>query len=454
MRKKIYCLLLMTMMCVGICWGADHKFVLVIDAGHGGHDTGAPGAFSKEKNINLSVALAFGKYVENNCPDVKVIYTRKTDVFVTLAGRADIANKAKADLFVSIHTNALPNGRIARGLQSYTLTLSKAGTNLEVAKRENSVIELEGNDRQHLAKYDPNSPENQVMFELMQSQNMERSVEFARFVQKDVCAMAGRLDKGVYQANLAVLRLTSMPACLIELGFITTPDEEEFLNTSAGVDALARGIYNAFAHYKNKYGGKGAPYKNPAEPILSTPKQPVKVAEAPVAESKPKTEERVVVKDEPDVRSKESGVKSQETDARKETPKKVETSKKVEAPKKVETPKKVEAPKKVETPKNVEAKKETPKTTVSNSKPVFKVQIFAINRVLRPGSQQLKGHAEAEYFKDGNVVKYTIGSSANYQEMVNLRKTLLKDFPEAFVIAFKDGEKMDVNKAIEESKKK
>ena len=133
MRKKIYCLLLMTMMCVGICWGADHKFVLVIDAGHGGHDTGAPGAFSKEKNINLSVALAFGKYVENNCPDVKVIYTRKTDVFVTLAGRADIANKAKADLFVSIHTNALPNGRIARGLQSYTLTLSKAGTNLLLA---------------------------------------------------------------------------------------------------------------------------------------------------------------------------------------------------------------------------------------------------------------------------------------------------------------------------------
>lgn len=414
MRKKIYCLLLMTMMCVGICWGADHKFVLVIDAGHGGHDTGAPGAFSKEKNINLSVALAFGKYVENNCPDVKVIYTRKTDVFVTLAGRADIANKAKADLFVSIHTNALPNGRIARGLQSYTLTLSKAGTNLEVAKRENSVIELEGNDRQHLAKYDPNSPENQIMFELMQSQNMERSVEFARFVQKDVCAMAGRLDKGVYQANLAVLRLTSMPACLIELGFITTPDEEEFLNTSAGVDALARGIYNAFAHYKNKYGGKGAPYKNPAEPILSTPKQPVKPVETTVSE--------------PGARGKEQGARSEDSDVRKTTPKKVETPK-------------------------VETKKAAPKPVVSNSKPVFKVQIFTINRVLRPGSQQLKGHSDAEYFKDGNSVKYTIGSSANYQEMVSLRKTLLKDFPEAFVIAFKDGEKMDINKAIEESKK-
>ena len=215
----------MLVLAVTVASAADNKFVLVIDAGHGGHDTGAPGAFSKEKDINLTVALAFGKYVERNCQDVRVIYTRKTDVFVTLAGRAEIANKAKADLFVSIHTNALPNGRIARGLQSYTLTLSKAGTNLEVAKRENAVIELEGNDRQHLAKYDPNSPENQVMFELMQSQNMERSVEFALFVQKDVCAMAGRADKGVHQANLAVLRLTSMPACLIELGFITPSDE-------------------------------------------------------------------------------------------------------------------------------------------------------------------------------------------------------------------------------------
>lgn len=414
MRKKICCLLLMTLMCVGICCGADDKFVLVIDAGHGGHDTGAPGSFSKEKNINLAVALAFGKYVESNCPDVKVIYTRKTDVFVTLAGRADIANKAKADLFVSIHTNALPNGRIARGLQSYTLTLSKAGTNLEVAKRENSVIELEGNDRQHLAKYDPNSPENQIMFELMQSQNMERSVDFARFVQKDVCAMAGRADKGVFQANLAVLRLTSMPACLIELGFITTSDEEEYLNSSAGVDALARGIYNAFAHYKNKYGSKGTPYKNPAEPILSTPKQPVKPVETTVSE--------------PGARGQEQGTRSQDSDVRKTTPKKVETPK-------------------------VETKKAAPKPVVSNSKPVFKVQIFTINRVLRPGSQQLKGHSDAEYFKDGNSVKYTIGSSANYQEMVSLRKTLLKDFPEAFVIAFKDGEKMDINKAIEESKK-
>ena len=420
MRKKIQLLLWLLMLTVTVASAADNKFVLVIDAGHGGHDTGAPGAFSKEKDINLSVALAFGKYVERNCQDVRVIYTRKTDVFVTLAGRAEIANKAKADLFISIHTNALPNGRIARGLQSYTLTLSKAGTNLEVAKRENSVIELEGNDRQHLAKYDPNSPENQVMFELMQSQNMERSVEFARFVQKDVCAMAGRADKGVHQANLAVLRLTSMPACLIELGFITTSDEESFLNTTSGVDNLARGIYNAFAHYKNKYGGRGTPYKNPQEPILTTPQQAPKGVEEPKMQE-PKAE------------------------TKKETPKEEPVQSVKQTAKPVAKP----AAKPVEKPSAKPVQKPT-----SSSKPVFKVQIFTINRVLRPGSQQLKGHTDTEYFKDGNLVKYTIGSSANYQEMVALRKTLLKDFPEAFVIAFKDGEKMDVNKAIEESKKK
>lgn len=425
MKKKILFLIWALFLSVVVGMAADKKFVLVIDAGHGGHDTGAPGAYSKEKDINLTVALAFGKYVERNCPDVQVIYTRKTDVFVTLAGRADIANKAKADLFVSIHTNALPNGRIARGLQSYTLTLSKAGTNLEVAQRENSVIELEGNDRQHLAKYDPTSPENQVMFELIQGQNMERSVEFAKFVQQDVCAMAGRANKGVHQANLAVLRLTSMPACLIELGFITTSDEENYLNTSAGADALARGIYNAFAHYKNKFGYMGTPYKNPKVPILSTT-----------------TSQPPAVKDD----RKPEPKKDEKVESQKSVPK--QEVKKTE-PKKIE-PKQETQSSKTATPKKPESKP----AAQANAKPVFKVQIFAINRVLRPGSQQFKGHTNAEYVKEGNTVRYTIGSSNNYQEMVNLRKTLLKDFPEAFVVAFKNGEKMDINKAVAESKQK
>ena len=233
---------------------AADKFVLVIDAGHGGKDSGAPGKHSVEKNINLPVALAFGKYVENNCPDVKVVYTRKTDVFVELNERANIANRNKADLFISIHTNALDGGKIARGFQTYTMGMHNAAENLNVAKRENSVILIEKNYKQRYAGFDPKSSESYIMFELMQDKNMANSVDLAKTVQSEVCAYSGRLNKGVHQAGLLVLRETSMPGCLIELGFITTPDEEEFLNSKEGQDKLAKGIFNAFVKYKKKHG--------------------------------------------------------------------------------------------------------------------------------------------------------------------------------------------------------
>ena len=230
------------------------KFVLVIDAGHGGKDPGALGKNSNEKDINLSVALAFGKYVEKNCNDVKVIYTRKTDVFVKLEERANIANRNKADLFISIHTNALDGGKISRGLETYTLGMHRAADNLNVAKRENSVILMEKDYKQTYAGFDPKSAESYIMFELMQDKNMSNSVEMAKFIQNEVCSSSGRVNKGVHQAGFLVLRETSMPSCLIELGFITTPDEEEFLNTKDGQDKLAKGIYNAFVKYKKKYG--------------------------------------------------------------------------------------------------------------------------------------------------------------------------------------------------------
>ena len=187
-------------------------FTLVIDAGHGGHDAGALGAKSKEKNINLSVALAFGRYVERNCPDVNVVYTRKTDVFVTLHERANIANRNKADLFVSIHTNALPSGKQARGLETYTLGMNRASENFDVAKRENSVILYEKDYEQHYEGFDPNSSESYIMFEFMQDKNMAQSVELAKMVQRRTCASANRPNKGVKQAGFLVLRETSMPS--------------------------------------------------------------------------------------------------------------------------------------------------------------------------------------------------------------------------------------------------
>ena len=230
--------------------GEKTSFTLVLDAGHGGKDPGALGkGKGREKNINLAVTLAVGKLVEQNLNDVKVVYTRKTDVFVELDERARIANKAKADLFVSIHTNALPGKAQRRGSETYTLGMHRAADNLAVAKRENSVITLEKDYESRYEGFDPKSSESYIIFEFMQDQNMEKSVQLADLVQQQFRA-AGRPDKGVHQAGFLVLRATSMPSCLIELGYITTASEETYLTSDRGVSELAQSIYKAIKKYK------------------------------------------------------------------------------------------------------------------------------------------------------------------------------------------------------------
>lgn len=233
------------------------KFVVVLDAGHGGKDPGAIGSSpqNREKDINLSITLEVGRLLKANCPDVKLTYTRSTDVFIELGRRAEIANKAKADLFVSIHTNALPKtARKAMGVQSYSLCLRTADTNLDVEKRENSVIALEG---EAAKKYDYNpSPESNIMFELMQDHDMKESVNFAKIVQGEMVNTGGRNNQGVLQANLAVLRLTYMPSVLLEVGYISTPAEEQFLMSAAGRQIMAKSIYNAIVRYKAQKTGK------------------------------------------------------------------------------------------------------------------------------------------------------------------------------------------------------
>ena len=253
MRTKTISLLFVFLCYMAIALGADKRFVLVIDAGHGGHDCGAKGSFSYEKNINLNVALAFGKYVEHNCPDVKVIFTRKTDIFIPLHKRAEIANKNKADVFISIHTNAVPSGHTARGIETYTMGMRRSEEKLSAAKRENSVIMIEKDYKEHYEGYDPNSPESTIMFEFMHDQNMSESVELARNIQKNLCISSGRQNKGVKQDVFLVLRETSMPACLIELGFITTPDEERMLNDERHIEQMAKGIYQGFINYRFKH---------------------------------------------------------------------------------------------------------------------------------------------------------------------------------------------------------
>ena len=263
-------------LCAAVAMAAGkRKFTLVIDPGHGGHDAGAIGKFSKEKDINLRTALAFGKYVERNCSDVKVIYTRKNDVFVKLDERAEIANRAKADLFISIHTNSLPGKKISRGLETYTLGMHRAADNLEVAKRENSVILMEKDYKKHYEGFDPNSSESYIIFEFLQDNNMAKSVELAKLVQSNVCSTANRPNKGVKQAGFLVLRKTSMPSCLIELGYISTSDEERFLNNETHVDEMARGIYQAFIKYKSHYGsGSSSSTKAPSQAEEPWPQEP------------------------------------------------------------------------------------------------------------------------------------------------------------------------------------
>lgn len=538
--KSIRILLMTIMIAVGaFACAASKSFTLVIDAGHGGHDSGAKGAMSYEKNINLKVALAFGKYVERNCPDVKVVYTRKTDVFVPLYERAEIANRNKANLFVSVHTNALPKGRISRGFETYTLGDGRSHgtkTNLDVAKRENSVIFMEKDYKQHYVGYDPNSPESNIMFEFVQDHNMQQSVAFAKLLQQNVCSLAGRVNKGVHQDNFAVLRLTSMPACLIELGFITTPDEEQALNNPTVVDKIARGIYNAFADYKNRQaGGLTVPFKaeadklpaedlpkqaaveQPTEQRLEQPREQAqelpkelkekgqeqpkvqarqqpkgqarqqakrlerKQSKAP-ANDLPVTHDGIIVFDEgptrrmetpaeaaavvkefaPDAKpdknveakeeSKLEAKAESKPEAKAESKPMVKAESKPEAKAESKPVVKAESKPEVKTVKKPESKPEAKadNATMDSSLPVFKVQIMVCHNKLKEGDRQLKGLKGCDYYQENGDWKCTYGASNNYNEIARMRKQILDLFPSCFIIAFKNGEKMNVNQAIKE----
>lgn len=247
------------------------EFVLVIDAGHGGHDPGAVGKISKEKDINLKVAMKVGKLIEEHCKDVKVVYTRKRDVFVTLNRRAQIANDAKADLFISIHTNAVAKNKTVKGTSTWTLGLAKSDDNLEVAKRENSVILYEDDYQTHYEGFNPNSAESYIIFEFMQDQYMSQSVRLASLVQSQFKQTGKRIDRGVHQAGFLVLKASAMPSILVELGFISTPEEERYLNTENGVNTLAKSIYQAFLTYKNE---QKVALSNDTKPSTKPAKQP------------------------------------------------------------------------------------------------------------------------------------------------------------------------------------
>ena len=417
-RKRVFFLITMLLFAVAVM-AANRKFTLVIDAGHGGTDHGAPGSYSKEKDLTLKYALAFGRYVEDNSPDVRVVYTRKTDVFVTLAGRADIANKCNADLFLSFHINAVTGSKSAHGFQSWTLGRGEHSgdrgikANLDVAKRENSVMFLEKDYKTVYKGFDTNSSESDIMYEFIADKNREKSVELSRLLQQYVCASTGRVNGGSHQNNLAVLRLTSMPSCLLELGFISTPDEEDFLNDDASVALYVKGVYNAFMKYRQRYGND-----------ISVPYKPIK--EEPTIPQAVPSDYRKPAADNPAPRKSKRRVERKSAEADNNLAK-------VEPPHKEGD---------VQVPNRVE-----------NDKPVFKVQLLVSSNVLKSDDNRFKGLTNIESYKEG-LYKYTYGASTNYNEIYRLRKQILDRFPDAFIVAFKNGNKMDINAAIQEFKSK
>ena len=373
-------------------------FVVVIDAGHGGHDPGAVGKISKEKNINLNVALKLGKQIQKNCPDVKVVYTRTRDVFIPLDRRAEIANNAKADLFISIHTNALAKNRTAKGASTWTLGLAKSDANLEVAKRANSVILYESDYKTRYAGFNPNSAESYIIFEFMQDKYMSQSVHLASLVQKHFRNTCRRVDRGVHQAGFLVLKASAMPSILVELGFISTPEEERYLNTDAGTTTLANGIFRAFLTYKRE---QEIRLNGSSQTIL--PEDLPEEKDTTPAGTTPNATEKTVRQDS------------------NSTPRRTE--------------------------KNAVAQTE-------DNAPVFKIQILTSSRPLAKNDKRLKGLKNVDYYTDGGLYKYTYGASSDYNKVLRTKRSITAQFKDAFIIAFKNGKKVNVNAAINEFKNK
>lgn len=374
----------------------EKTFTVVIDAGHGGKDPGARGSSINEKAINLAVALRLGSLISEKHDDVKVIYTRKTDVFIELDERANIANRNKADLFISIHTNAVKRGSSVSGTETYTLGLARTDENLEVAMRENSAILLEDNYLQKYEGFDPTSSESYIIFEFMQNKHMEQSISLASEVQK-CFASAKRNNRGVRQAGFLVLRKTSMPSILVELGYISNPAEERFMRTKEGQNKLATAIYNAFIKYKWEYDRKrGALAGNAsAAPILEVVDN---IGDNQPISAPPGSEEYIRQKN------------------------KMEESNQSRVSKSAVSAKQAGRVKKGQT--------------------IYKIQILTSDKKLSSGSKLFKGYKNVDYFIEKGIYKYTYGETTSFDSIRKLRRRVAKDFKDAFIVAFKDGKKV------------
>lgn len=356
-------------------------FTVVIDAGHGGKDPGALGAILREKDLNLAVSLRLAKLLEEEQKEVTTLLTRKNDVFLTLQERADFVNKHNADLFICIHANSAQNKQV-HGAETYTLGLHKQESNLSVAMRENSVMMLEDDYQTKYQGFNPNSVESYIMFEFMQDQYMDRSLQFASLVQQQLSGACRRADKGVRQAGFWVLHKSACPSVLIELGFLSNAEEEKYMASEKGKDELAHAIYDAFVQYKTAWDKRQT------------------AAEAPQAEEK-----AAAPKDE-------KSVKEDKKDEKKADNKKGKEKKEAA---------------------EVQQQTKSAEPSASPDQPVYRVQIFAVSTLLQEGDPAFKGLSGCRYTKVGNLYKYTYGEETEWEKIQLLQQELKQKFPDCFI---------------------
>jgi N-acetylmuramoyl-L-alanine amidase len=361
---------------------------VVIDAGHGGNDPGAMGRKAKEKNITLAIALKLGNLIKNNLQDVDVVFTRDTDVFVELFQRAEIANRNKADLFISIHCNANPS-RVFQGAETYVMGLHKSKQNLEISKLENAAILMEPDYLTRYDGFDPGSDESYITFTLFQNAYLNQSTEFAAEVQNELKDRVGMDDRGVRQAGFLVLYKTTMPAVLIETGFLSNPVEESYLMSSAGQDHIANAIFRALNTYKQRLGKTKQSY------ILANTDQPGIKTENKLVPENPKKEV---------VKSTESSIEN----------------------------------KKLKTDDSGDQK----------SKVWFCVQIATYPRDIGIDNPKFKGLSKVSLYQQGGLYKYVVGKEKELSKSFELMKELRrKGFKDAFVVAFSGDDRITVDEA-------
>jgi len=393
---------------------------VVIDAGHGGTMPGCVGKKSKEKDVTLSVALKFGKLIEKHCPDVKVIYTRKTDATVEVYKRAVIANENKADLFISIHCNANEN-KAAHGIETFVMGLEKSDASIAIAKKENSDILLEKDYKTNYGGFDPNSGEASVIFSLYTSAYLKNSAVLASKVQNHLLKNTNLTDRKVQQAGFWVLYKVAMPSILVEIGFLSHPKEEEFLIKESTQDVMAVSLYNAFIEYKNQI--EGTHY--PLLPVPELSKNPDSTITKPNGNgSIEKKDTILVVKPDTTQIVKKDSIKPIEHPVTNIVTDTVKTNMKDTT--------KVEQ---IKTPK------------FNDSKIYYRVQFLAVPQNLSVTDPKFKSYPKVKKYNEKNLWKYTSGDELKWEDAVEILKQIKKQYPDAFIVAFRNEQKIPISEA-------